>query len=97
MSKYFWKIRKEQNTPDLTGLKKISLTICEPQALSAAKASGRNTTVVSRWCVTDLTEFKINRVPSRVLNCDESGVQEYFVGKKFVEKIGTCSNKRRKQ
>lgn len=44
--------------------------------------------MVSRWCVTDLTEFKINRVPSDVLKCNECDLQDCFVRKDFVEKIG---------
>lgn len=77
----------EQDTADLTGLwkTKISLSIWEPRALSAARASGRNPAVVSRWCVTDLTEFKINRVSSNVLKGNECDLQDCFVCKEFVK------------
>lgn len=80
----------EHDTADLTGLwkTKISLSIWEPQALSVARASGRNPAVVSRWCVTDFTEFEIKQVPSNVLKYNKCDLQDCFVRKEFVEKIG---------
>lgn len=68
-----------------------SLSIRKPEALSAARASGMNPTLVSRWFKeydSLLTELQIKDVPSHIWNCEESGLHGYFVSKKVITEAG---------
>ena len=70
---YYWFQNVLKGNPDLS--------IKKPEALSAARAAGLNSEVVGKWFQQYenlLEELEIKDVPSRLWNCDESGLQDQF-------------------
>ncbi|KAK0134340.1 hypothetical protein N1851_030101 [Merluccius polli] len=67
------------------------ISLRKPEALSAARASGMNPTIVEKWFQTYtslLNRLQIHDMPSHLWNCDESGLQDHFISKRVVGVMG---------
>ena len=67
------------------------LTVKSPEALSAARATGMNKPVISKWFDNYekmLSDLNIKESPANIWNLDESGFQDYFLPQKAVGEKG---------
>ncbi len=67
------------------------LSMRKPEMLSAARAAGLNEQVVSQWFQQYeelLNDLGIKDIPSRIWNCDESGLQDQFCSTKVIGQVG---------